>query len=353
MSWRTITEQRPLRAMLAGAGPMGCHWARTLLEHPDTDLVGWADLDLARIAAAAARLGRPTLLASPHVAVLLDRARPDVLVNCTHPAAHPEVSIAALERGVHVLTEKPMAPTLAQARAMSAAADRAGLLLMVSQNRRYLPGMRALREAAAHLGAISMITVEFFIPHPAGGYLRELGEPLLQEMGIHLFDAARAITAADPESVYCEAFRTPWSPYAGNDSATAIFRMSGGTRFTFTGGWSLPGHPTSWTGAWRVAGQHGTVLWDGENAPHEDIGGVRQLTECAPPGEVFTELGDVLDELVRALRTSATPQGECHDNLHSLAMVGAAAESARTRRPVEISVSTPGATAPPGGAGGG
>ena len=93
-----------------------------------------------------------------------------------------------------------------------------------------------------------------------------LEHPLLQDMAIHLFDAARAISGADPVSVYCESFRPPWTWYPGACSAMAIFEMTGGLRYTFTGSWSAHGLPTSWTGSWRAAGERGTAPWDGEDA---------------------------------------------------------------------------------------
>ena len=46
-----------LRAVLAGAGALGPFWARELIESPDTELVGWVDLEPARVEAAAAELG--------------------------------------------------------------------------------------------------------------------------------------------------------------------------------------------------------------------------------------------------------------------------------------------------------
>ena len=52
---------------------------------------------------------------------MLDRVRPDFIVNVTAPGAHHDVTIAALERGVSVLREKPMAATPAEALEMVAA----------------------------------------------------------------------------------------------------------------------------------------------------------------------------------------------------------------------------------------
>ena len=134
------------------------------------------------------------------------------------PGAHHAVTTAALERGVHVLSEKPMAATLAQAVDMVAVADRNERLLMVSQNRRYYPGLIAFRDTVARLGRLSNLTCQFFIAHRDGAaeFLFGFQDPLLLDMAIHLFDGARAITGADPVSVYCESSNPPWSWYAGD-----------------------------------------------------------------------------------------------------------------------------------------
>ena len=143
-------------------------------------------------------------------------------------------------------------------------------------------------------------------------------------MAIHLFDAARALTGADPLSVYCDSYSPPWSWYAGPAAAAAVFRMTGDLRFSFVGNWAAPRDETSWTGWWRAIGEGGIATWDGEEA-HRDLD---------PSASVGLE--GALADFVAALRTGAVPQGECHDNLKSLAMCHAAVESAALGAPVSV-----------------
>jgi predicted dehydrogenase len=313
-----------LRAVLAGAGALGPYWARELVESPDTELVGWVDLDTSRVRAAAAELG-VTVPAGTELAPMLREQRPDVVVNVTPPAAHHGVALAAFEHGAHVLTEKPLATSMDEAREMIDAADRAGRLLMVSQNRRYMPELQAFREQLAALGPLSSLTCEFHRNHrdAAAEFLFAFPQPLLLDMAIHLFDAARALTGADPLTVYCDSYSPPWSWYEGPAAAAALFRMSGDLRFSFVGNWAAPRDETSWTGAWRAIGEGGIATWDGED------------TEDRDP-ERFLGLEGSLADFVAALRTGAVPQGECHDNLKSLAMCHAAVESAALGAPVSV-----------------
>jgi len=314
-----------LRGVVVGAGYLGPFWVRELVESPDTEIVAWVDLDAARVRAAARAAGLDGLPTGDALGRILAEHRPDFVVNVTAPGAHHPVTLAALAHGAAVLSEKPMATSLAEARDMVSASEDAGRLLMVSQNRRYMPELQAFRETVEGLGDLSSIGCEFFRHHEedAAEFLLGFPQPLLLDMAIHLFDAARAITGADPVSVYCESYNPPWSWYAGPAAAVAVFEMTRGLRFSFTGNWAAPGNDTSWTGAWRAVGEHGTATWDGEEA------------EARPPDR-FLGLASALADFVDALRTGSVPPGECHDNLRSLAMCHAAVESAALGAPVPV-----------------
>jgi predicted dehydrogenase len=314
----------PLRAVLAGAGHLGPFWARELVENADTELVAWVDLEPTRVQEAAALLG-VKVPAGRELKAVLREHQPDVVVNVTPPAAHHGVALAAFEHGAHVLTEKPLATSMAEAHEMVEAADRAGRTLMVSQNRRYMPELQAFREELAQLGPLSSLTCEFHRNHrdAAAEFLYAFPQPLLLDMAIHLFDAARALTGADPQSVYCDSYSPPWSWYEGPAAAAALFRMSGDLRFAFVGNWAAPRDETSWTGWWRAIGEGGIATWDGED------------TEDRDPRR-FLGLAGALADFVAALRSGGTPQGEAHDNLKSLAMCHAAVESAALGAPVSV-----------------
>jgi predicted dehydrogenase len=330
----------PLRGIVAGAGLLGPYWARELVESADTELCGWVDVDAARARARADALGLEELPTGASLEQMLAEQRPDFLVNVTPPAAHHDVTIAAFEQGLDVLSEKPLAASLPEAHAMIEAADRAGRLLMVSQNRRYMPELVAFRDTVAQLGPLSTLTCEFHIAHrvPDSRFLNSFPQPLLLDMAIHLFDGARAITGADPISVYCDSYNPPWSWYSGPAAAHAVFRMSDELRFAFTGNWAADGFRTSWTGLWRAVGERGSATWDGESAPRVEADGVKAVR----PGpkrvdpERFLGLEGALADFVAAVRTGRTPAGECHDNIRSLAMCHAAVESAERGVPVAV-----------------
>ncbi len=331
------------RALIVGAGSMGRAWARTLAADRRVDLAGWADRSVEIVDAACAETGIEVSGRYDR----LDRAidcDPDFVVDVTTPESHCEVTLWALEVGLPILGEKPMASTMAEARKMVEASRRSGKLYMVSQSRRYNSGLHALRRATRdRLGALGILNADFYLGPHFGGFRDEMGSPLLLDMAIHTFDTARFLSGADPVAVYAEEFNPSWSWYRGNACATAIFEMTGGLRFTYRGSWCAEGRMTSWESEWRVTGAKGTATWDGTNAPKMEVfaglGGFFSETvavevQVAPIAE---GIAGSLDEFLRALDTGETPNGECQDNIKSLAMVFGAIESARQGRRIPLS----------------
>jgi predicted dehydrogenase len=332
-----------LRALLVGAGGMGQTWAKNLAANPAVRLAGWMDI---RPGAAAEAIEKHQLAGVgpfDELGKALEELRPDFLVDVTVPQAHCEVTLAALAAGVPVLGEKPMADSMAAARRMVNASERAGRLYMVSQSRRYDARVLALGKLIGqYVGRLGILTSDFFLGPHFGGFREQMASVLLLDMAIHTFDNARQISGADPLSVYCEEFNPAWSWYDGDACATALFEMTGGLRYTYRGSWCAQGLGTSWQSEWRAYGPGGSASWDGENAPV--AARMTGKSGFIPESEKITAtledipagIAGALAEFLKALRTGQTPQGECHDNIKSLAMVFAAVESSQTGKRVKV-----------------
>ncbi len=123
---------RRIRVALLGCGRIAHVHAGYLRQVPEVEFVGAADLDTASREAFTARWQLPSF-ADPEE--LLAAAQPDVVHVLTPPATHATLAVELLNAGVHVLVEKPMALTVADANLMLAAARRSGRLLTVDHNR--------------------------------------------------------------------------------------------------------------------------------------------------------------------------------------------------------------------------
>lgn len=123
---------------VAGVGSLGRHHARLLRDMPDAHLVGIHDTDPERLRAVGGELGVATFDA---LEPLLDRI--EALVIAVPTAVHEPVARAAVARGVHVLIEKPIAPSLEAADRILEAAERGGALVQIGHVERFNGALRA------------------------------------------------------------------------------------------------------------------------------------------------------------------------------------------------------------------
>src|SRR5262245_52083228 len=307
------------KALIVGAGGMGRAWGKNLASCDQVAVVGWVDIRAEAAERAADEQGFTGIHTGADLERALSEVRPDFVVDVTVPEAHHDVTLAALAAGVPVLGEKPMAASMEQARAMVAASERAGKLYMVSQSRRYDARLHALRRLIVeHVGELGILNSDFYIGAHFGGFRDEMASPLVLDMAIHTFDAARYLSGADPVAVYCEEFNPPWSWYRGNASTTAIFELGGGLRYTYRGSWCSEGRHTSWDAEWRAVGPHGTATWDGHGTPVAEVvvGSAGLHAQVEPRAvelvDVPSKIAGSLRDFLRALETGATPMGECH-----------------------------------------
>jgi predicted dehydrogenase len=133
-----------VRVGVVGAGWIAEEHVAVLGRLDGAELVGVCDLDAARADALAAAGG-----AAAHTdwRALVEREAPEALVVCTPPLAHREVTVEALDRGIHVYLEKPIARGLADARAIVAAAAASDAVCAVGYQWRGVEVLDDLREA--------------------------------------------------------------------------------------------------------------------------------------------------------------------------------------------------------------
>ncbi|MEK7414669.1 MAG: Gfo/Idh/MocA family oxidoreductase [Planctomycetota bacterium] len=329
----------PLRLLVIGCGGIANAWLSHLRTRTDVRIVGLCDLDPLR---AAARNTEFTLQADcgSDLAGMIDHLHPDVVIDLTIPGAHVEVACLALSRGCHVLAEKPMAADMAGARRILAAANAAGKVHAVMQNRRFLTQMARYRDAIqSRIGTPSELHADFFIAPHFGGFRETMPHVLLLDMAIHTFDQARFLTGCDPVAVNAIDWNPTGSWYRHGASALVCIEMIGGLRFTYRGSWCADGDPTSWDARWRAIGTAGTALWNGQTdiVVHgvqpwksgqfhaEPVSAAAALPH--EPLELESHAG-CIDDMLSAIRCGRQPATVGSDNINSLAMVHAAIRSA-------------------------
>jgi predicted dehydrogenase len=264
-AWRTVDHffdlpLRPRMAAICGRDPSGVERAAGRLGWPawETDwkrLVARDDVDLVDV--------------------------------CTPGSGHAEIAIAALQAGKHVLCEKPLANTVAEARAMVAAAAEAaarGVRAMVGFNFRRLPAVAMARQliATGRLGSIRHVRGAYLASHmldpetPLVWRLRaeEAGSGALGDLGAHAVDLAQHLTGERIAGVSAltETFvKERPLPGAGgrrgpvtvDDAAAFIARMAGGAVAVFEATRFATGHNEGLRV--EVNGDRGSLVWELEH----------------------------------------------------------------------------------------
>ncbi|MGE3342789.1 MAG: Gfo/Idh/MocA family protein [Vicinamibacterales bacterium] len=208
-----------LRVGVIGVGHLGRHHARLLAANPAAHLVGVADPDPARRDAAANATGAEAC--DDHRALL---GRIDAVSIAVPTVDHARVARDFIDAGVHVLVEKPMTSTLAEAEALIAAADRAGVTLAVGHTERFNPAVAA---------AIPLVTAPRFIEvHRLSGFPeRSLDIDVVFDVMIHDLDIVLAIDPSEVVSV--EAVGVPVLSHKV-DIANARLRLASGCTVNLT-----------------------------------------------------------------------------------------------------------------------
>ena len=127
-----------LRLGVAGVGSLGFHHARIARELPNATLVGVHDANPARLQQVEQELG---VRGFADLRELLDQV--DACVIAVTTTAHETVALEALQRGVHVLIEKPIAPTIEEADRILAAAAQHGASVQIGHVERFNSALRA------------------------------------------------------------------------------------------------------------------------------------------------------------------------------------------------------------------
>ncbi|MEV5610635.1 Gfo/Idh/MocA family oxidoreductase [Streptomyces sp. NPDC052225] len=274
---------------------------------------------------------------------LLDRCT--VVDVCTPTFTHRELALDAITAGKHVVCEKPLALTVADAEEMTEAARAAGVLLFPAHVVRYFPAYAALAVSVARgdLGAPAVLRFTrsgcfpvwapwFADPALSGG--------ILVDQMIHDFDFARLL-AGDVVRVHARlrGKQEPGAVAGDVATGTAVLTHASGAISHVLGVWGLPDLPFRTT--FRVAGPGGILEHD-STAPtgfRVLAQGSRPLGEGIPRSPMtespyLTELRD----FAAAVAGGPAPRVSARDGVEAVRIALAAAESARTGDPVELKI---------------
>lgn len=330
------TQTGPVRvAMLSFAHSHANAYAAILDRLPDAEIVVVADDDEARGRGVAERFG-VEFTADWRAAASRDDV--DAVVICSENARHAEMTIAAAEAGKHVLCEKPLATTLADAEAMIAACARAGVKLQTAFPVRFSAPAVAFGEAirAGQVGTPLAVIARNPGTCPMGWFVDpELaGGGAVMDHTVHVIDVLRHIFDAEVTEVYAE-IDTRIYDIPVDDTGLVMFRMSNGLRGSLDTSWSRPENWPIWGGVEiEVVGEKGALRL---NAFNDNL----EIAEVEGPSyswQAVNPSGDpeMVAAFIEAVKRDEPVQVTGEDGMRALQVALAAYESARTHEPVAV-----------------
>jgi predicted dehydrogenase len=203
-------------------------------------LAAVCDLDLARAEAFARYFGVPRVYTDP--AAMLDEIRPAFLDAATRPDSHRALVEMAAARRVHVLCQKPFAPSYEDCVAMVETCERAGVRLMVNENWRWQAWYREIARilASGRIGAVrNVVWIHsnsdglLDPPYPNQPYFAQMPRLLIYETLVHYLDTARFLFG-EPARLRCATKRNN-RRIAGEDQADIRLEYASGLRVWITG----------------------------------------------------------------------------------------------------------------------
>lgn len=327
------------KCIITGLGGRGQYWLTHLLSRKDVQLAAAVEPLEASAAKAADRFGLSRAIIYSSLDDALDRVRADFVLDVTPPAVHHVIAEKAFTAGLHVLGEKPLSDNFATAQKVVEMGNKAGVKHMITQNYRFGAFPRTTRGLIAQdlIGAPGQCDIRFYMPWAdlPGTHYVEQPYMLINDMMVHHFDLMRYVLGVEPISVQAITWNQPWGWHTGDAAHAIVFEFAGGLRATHVALGCAIGWQTSWNGDWVIQGPHGSIIWDKDRMWHTHLHRTdKPLHEEIFPLRVPPAEQAMLDEFFAAITDHREPECSARDNLHSLAMVFGAIESARENRKV-------------------
>jgi len=342
-----------LGVCIVGAGDMGTKHAERWQKLPEAEVVAVVDI----IEERAKRLAQTHQLNRWHTDYRPAVALPavDVVSVCVPTCDHPEITIFAANQGKHILCEKPIALTLAQADAMIDSARQNGVNLGLGFMRRYSPVLASLRGwlADGNLGRPVMYhatDVREIRPKREMHDANANGGPII-DMGVHLFDGWRYIFNSQPERVFAQSMKIARDraelghiDEIAFDTATVTVRFASGDAGTFVVSWGLPPGVTPTGNPDQIFGPKGLVQtfynMTHQNAQVTKAGGKTEIIADSTQDMYQLEIADFAQSIIN----NRPPKTTGEDGRLALQVALAALESIQTGQPVSLAASDLSAT---------
>jgi predicted dehydrogenase len=330
-----------VRVLVVGLGFFGKNWLREVSICQECEAGGVVSKHRDLLAAVGDEFAIPAARRFASIEEALDRADVQAAIVAVPEMFHREVIVAALERRLHVLTEKPLAMSMTEAREILGAARRSPTsVVMVDQNYRWRVQNQTLRRAVreGRIGQIVSVIQEFrqaITRTTTDAWRERMPHPFLHDMAPHHLDLLRVTTGLECQEIVAVGVRPPWSWYQGIPGVDALFTFDRGLRVTYTGTMVARGLTTPQEGIITLMGERGSLRLESDSQVR--CYGETGTPEVIPPVSMpVSDVAYALREFLASIREDRKPETHLEDNLRTLAMVEAAIAAVETGQRVTV-----------------
>ena len=353
MSVPPISADARVRVALVGCGRISRNHLDAIAKVDDLQLVSVADTDFSRAQAVGRDLGIP---AFGSLDEMLATVPSDLVSICTPSGLHPQHGILAARAGRHVLTEKPMAISLAAADEMVSACDAAGVHLFVVKQNRLNPPVQLLKRAVdkGRFGRIYMANVtvrwqrpqEYYDAEPWRGTWEFDGGAIMNQAS-HYVDLLQWLVG--PVDSIMAKTATQARRIEAEDSGIAILKFRSGALGVIEV--NVLTYPRNLEGSMTILGERGSVKIGGTAvnrvehwvfADYDDDDKLVESTNTNPPTVYGFGHEGYYRNVLSVLRGEAKAETDGRAGRKSLELILGIYESARSGRDVSIPLSVNG-----------
>jgi UDP-N-acetylglucosamine 3-dehydrogenase len=222
-----------LKVAVIGVGSMGRNHARLYWELPSVKLVSVADSSETSVSQVAQRYNTAGFTDYRR---MLDEQKPDAVTIAVPTGSHLEVALEVIQRGIHLLIEKPIAFSVSEGQQIIQAAKDAGVKLTIGHIERFNPAVIALK---AHLASGELGRIFQLAAHREGPFPARIGDVgVVIDLAVHDLDIMRYVTGAEIVRVYAETERRIHSQH--EDLLNGLVRLSDNSVGTLAINWLTP-----------------------------------------------------------------------------------------------------------------
>jgi len=345
------------RCLMIGAGGMATWWVRSFFP-PFAErmaVVGLADIDPDPLQAQGDFLGLSPERRFTSMEAAFTAIEADFCAICIPPAYHREAVLRAVESGMQILSEKPIADTWEACLDIYRAVTTAGAKMSVVQNYRYTPRILTFRQALTEgrVGRLNYLIGRFADDYRSrnawGKFRHEIPHSLLVEGAIHHFDQLRNLSGSDCRTIAGREWNPGHPSFDGECCGLYMMEMANDVRALYEGNCLEAGWQNGWHREYyRAECESGAIILDRDGTVRvlEHTPGRGLKTEERPAiAPKYDGHCYLVNEFLDWLGGGPEPATVIDDNMKSAAMLFAAIEASETQSVVDVQAKVAKATA--------